>query len=101
MQVLDLVLISLILLAIYIILRKTVLKRKIINDEVSKKEDIIKEYENQMTRILYKYKDDEEQLIKNKKQFLLKVNKELAMNIFFDENETQQIIQKLVNMKLN
>lgn len=101
MQVLDLVLISLILLAIYIILRKTVLKRKIINDEVSKKEDIKKEYENQMTRILYKYKDDEEQLIKNKKQFLLKVNKELAMNIFFDENETQQIIQKLVNMKLN
>ncbi|AXX86812.1 hypothetical protein [Malaciobacter marinus] len=101
MQIIDLILISLILLGIYILIRKKLLKTKIINSKTQKKEDIIKEYENEMIRILYKYKDDEKQLSIKRKEFLLKVNKELAMNIFFDANETQEIIQKLVNIKLN
>lgn len=101
MQIINLILISLILLGIYILIRKKLLKTKIINSKTQKKEDIIKEYENEMIRILYKYKDDEKQLSIKRKEFLLKVNKELAMNIFFDANETQEIIQKLVNIKLN
>ncbi|PPK62096.1 hypothetical protein [Malaciobacter marinus] len=101
MQIIDLILISLTLLAIYILIRKKFLKTKIINSKTQKKEDIIKEYENEMTRILYEFKDDEKQLSIKRKEFLIKVNKELAMNIFFDANETQEIIQRLINIKLN
>lgn len=101
MQIIDLILISLILLGIYILIRKKLLKTKIINSKTQKKEDIIKEYENEMTRILYEFKDDEKQLSIKRKEFLIKVNKELAMNIFFDANETQEIIQRLINIKLN
>jgi hypothetical protein len=101
MQIIDLILISLTLFAIYILIRKKFLKTKIINSKTQKKEDIIKEYENEMTRILYEFKDDEKQLSIKRKEFLIKVNKELAMNIFFDANETQEIIQRLINIKLN
>ncbi|PHO10111.1 hypothetical protein CPG37_05410 [Malaciobacter canalis] len=101
MQTIDFILISLTLLGIYILIRKKFLKTKIINSKTQKKEDIIKEYENEMTRILYEFKDDEKQLSIKRKEFLIKVNKELAMNIFFDANETQEIIQRLINIKLN
>ncbi len=99
MDSLDLLLISLILLLIYILIRKNILNKSYKPQGV-KKQEIIDSYEKEMLELLEKYDSNNEELLKKKKEFLLKVNQELSMNIFFDRQEAQEIIQKLVNLKL-
>ncbi len=99
MDSLDLLLISLILLFIYILIRKNILNKSYKPQGV-KKQEIIDSYEKEMLELLEKYDSNNEELLKKKKEFLLKVNQELSMNIFFDRQEAQEIIQKLVNLKL-
>ncbi len=98
MNSLDLLLISLILLLIYILIRKNILN-KAFKPKALKKQEIINNYEEEMLKLLEKYSLNNEELLKKKKEFLLKVNQELAMNIFFDKQESQEIIQKLVNLE--
>lgn len=99
MNSLDLLLISLILLLIYILIRKNILNKSS-KPEGVKKYEIIESYEKEMLEILEKYNSNNEELLKKKKEFLLKVNQELAMNIFFDKQEAQEVLQKLANLKL-
>ena len=63
-----------------------------------KKEDIIKQYEDAMKSLIEKYKDDNEELIKQKQLFLQKVNNELARNIFFDNSEIKKVIDRLLKL---
>jgi len=63
-----------------------------------KKHEIIQQYEKELKNILNKYKNNNETKIKEKKLFLQKCNSELSRNIFFDENESNKIIQKLASL---
>ena len=63
-----------------------------------KKHEIIEQYEKELKSILNKYKHDNETMIQQKKNFLQKCNSELSRNIFFDENESKKIIQKLASL---
>jgi len=71
-----------------------------INDKSKKlkKEDIIKQYEAKMKSLIEQYKDDNEELLKQKQLFLQKVNNELVRNIFFDNNEIKNIIDRLLKL---
>ena len=63
-----------------------------------KKHEIIQQYEKELNNILNKYKHDNETKIKEKKLFLQRCSSELSRNIFFDENESKKIIQKLASL---
>ncbi|RXI36190.1 hypothetical protein CRU99_13580, partial [Malaciobacter mytili] len=65
-----------------------------------KKQEIIDSYEKEMLELLEKYNLNNDELLKKKKEFLIRVNHELSMNIFFEKQEAQEILQKLVNLKL-
>ena len=67
-------------------------------DKTVKKDEIIEQYEKELKNILSKYKNDNEMKVKEKKLFLQKCNSELSRNIFFDENESKKIIQKLASL---
>ena len=60
-----------------------------------KKEEIIEQYENQMNELVKKYSSNKENLTNEKIKLLKQINHELSMNLFFDEVEAKQIIQKL------
>lgn len=63
-----------------------------------KKSELIKKYEYDMLKIISKYENDKEELKKQKMQFLKTASHELHNNIFFDEDEAKQIVQKLASM---
>ena len=63
-----------------------------------KKDEIIKQYEDELKKILEKYKDDKTTQLEQKKLFLKKCNSELSRNIFFTPNEASSIIQKLAGL---
>lgn len=60
-----------------------------------KKEEIIDAYENQMKDLVQKYSSNKENLTNEKIKLLKQINHELSMNLFFDETEAKEIIQKL------
>jgi len=60
-----------------------------------KKEEIILEYEKQMKELVKKHSSNNEVLTYEKIKLLKQINQELSMNLFFDEIESKQIIQKL------
>lgn len=62
-----------------------------------KKSELIKKYEYDMLQIIAKYENDKDELQKQKVEFLKKASHELHNNIFFDEAEAKQIIQKLAS----
>ncbi|AXH14754.1 hypothetical protein [Malaciobacter mytili] len=99
MDILNLLIISLILLLLYISIRKTILNKSY-KPEGVKKQEIIDSYEKEMLELLEKYNLNNDELLKKKKEFLIRVNHELSMNIFFEKQEAQEILQKLVNLKL-
>lgn len=86
------------LAAFYIYLRKENRKR-FTKSEAVKKSEIIDSYENQMIEVLTKYKDDETTRLTQKKKLLMKINQELALNIFFEKEESKKVLEKLANLK--
>lgn len=60
-----------------------------------KKEEIILQYEQQMKDLVSKYSSNNQVLTNEKIKLLKQINHELSMNLFFDEVESKQIIQKL------
>lgn len=90
----------LIILLFLVILSMLFFKKNIqIKSSAKKKDEIIKAYENQMQEIIDISKGDKELQLKKKIEFLKKVNHDLSMNIFFDEDEAKNIIKKLSNME--
>lgn len=64
-----------------------------------KKDEIIKAYEEELKQILASCSGNKALEIEKKVQFLKKVNHELSMNIFFDKDESKQILQNLSKME--
>lgn len=73
-------------------------QNKQIKSTAIKKEEIIALYQQQMIDILEKYKDNKELQIKEKIKLLKNINNELALNIFFDEQESKKILKDLTNL---
>lgn len=76
-------------------------KRKnssVLKPKVVKKEEIIEAYKLELLSLLAEFENDKEKQLQEKLKFLKRVNYELSMNIFFDENEAKELIQELVRL---
>lgn len=60
-----------------------------------KKEEIIAGYQEEMSALLETYKEDRERYLQEKKKILLRINRELATNIFFDPEEVRTVLSHL------
>ncbi len=67
--------------------------------KVMKKDEIIKAYEDELKEILNSCGENRALQIEKKVQFLKRVNQELAMNIFFDKEESRRILENLSKME--
>ena len=63
--------------------------------EIVKKHEIIDNYKKELFEILEASENDKNLQMQERIKFLKKVNYELSMNIFFDENEAKQILKEL------
>lgn len=63
--------------------------------EIIKKHEIIDNYKKELFEILESSQNDKSLQMQERIKFLKKVNYELSMNIFFDENEAKQILKEL------
>lgn len=63
-----------------------------------KKDELIRKYEDEMNEIISTYKDDKEQLQIKKIEYLKKASHKLHNNIFFDEQEAKQMVQRLASL---
>jgi len=92
MDILTIILILLIILAIYLFINRN---KKNVKSSAVKKEEIIQEYEKQMLEVIEKNRDNQSTLISEKTKLLKKINHELSMNLFFDEDEAKAILRHL------
>lgn len=83
------------LVVAYIVLRKTNHKLK---QTAVKKNEIILEYERELKALLEQYSDDKITQLEQKKRYLKQCNDELSRNIFFTDEESSKILQKLANI---
>ena len=97
MDILTLLLIILIPLAIYLIINQN--KQKNIKDTAVKKSEIIAEYKSQMQAVITQNAHDPQKQKEEKIKLLKKINHELSMNLFFDENESKEILNELLQIK--
>ncbi len=65
-----------------------------------KKSEIEDYYIEQMQEILLRYQKDEVLLKEHRIKYLKRVNQELSMNIFFNEEEAKNILKKLTSKEL-
>lgn len=72
--------------------------RKVKKPSAIKKEELIKNYENEMLELIKKYGNDKIKLQEKKIEFLKVSSKDLHKNIFFDEYEVKEIIKKLATL---
>jgi len=70
-------------------------KNNSVKNPVIKKEEIYTQYKKQLQSLLEKYKDNKTVQIEQKKIFLQNCNSELSRNIFFTQEESIQMLQKL------
>lgn len=90
--------IALLILLLVVFFLVFIKQNKQIKSTAIKKEEIIALYQQQMIDILEKYKDNKELQIKEKIKLLKNINNELALNIFFDEQESKKILKDLTNL---
>lgn len=62
------------------------------------KEDIISDYEKLVKDLIENNKDEKDVMLQKKSQLLKHISKDLHNNIFFDEKEAKEIIQKLASL---
>ena len=63
-----------------------------------KKEELIENYKLELLDILEKCENNKELELQEKLKFLKRVNYELSMNIFFEQEEARNLIQELSNL---
>lgn len=63
-----------------------------------KKNELIKQYEYEMLKLISKYEKDENTLKQKKIEFLKQASAQLHKNIFFDEYEVKALVQKLASL---
>ncbi len=68
---------------------------KQVQTKEQKRESIIAEYKKELYEALIVLKDDRQARLDKKSKLLKKFSDELALNIFFDKNEIQDIILEL------
>lgn len=94
------------ILVIFIILMILYSARYIFNQEspsvtgksaAMKKEEIINGYKEEMEALLIEYKDDGMRCLSEKRRTLHRINRELATNIFFDQDEVKSVLTMLAN----
>lgn len=95
MDISTLLLIILIPLAIFLFMKRN---KKEIKPAHVKKEEIIEEYKRQMREVLDQNKSDKTKQLQEKTKLLKKINHELSMNLFFDEEESRKIINELLSL---
>ena len=83
------------LVVAYIVLRKTNHKLK---QTAVKKEEIITQYETELKALLEQHNNDSITQLEQKTRYLKQCNDELSRNIFFTDEESTKIIQKLANI---
>ncbi|MGB5867598.1 MAG: hypothetical protein WBG69_06980 [Arcobacteraceae bacterium] len=87
---------ALLIIVFFVVLFFIVSKKSYkIKNSAIKKEEIIQQYENDLKNILSQYTDDKTKQIEEKKIFLQNCNSELSRNIFFTQEESLQILQRL------
>ncbi len=69
-----------------------------VKSKALKKDEIIENYENELKKILLRYKDNKTKQIEQKKLFLQKCSSEFSRNMFFNEDEAKQIIQRFAQL---
>lgn len=62
------------------------------------KDDIILGYEKLVKEVIENNKDDKDIMLQKKSQLLKHISKDLHNNIFFDEKEAKEVIQKLASL---
>ncbi|MAD41705.1 MAG: hypothetical protein CL623_04850 [Arcobacter sp.] len=96
MDILTLILIFLIILAIFLFLTSN--NKKNVKEPTVKKEELIQAYKNQMKELLIKYENDKKVQTQEKIKLLKKINQELSMNLFFEEEEARKLLKELSNL---
>ncbi len=90
------IIVFLVLLAlVFLLFKRTTTKHKA---STLKKAELIKKYEYEMLMLIGKYEKDKELLQEKKIEFLKVASHELHNNIFFNEDEAKQLVQKLAAM---
>ncbi|MDD2894577.1 MAG: hypothetical protein PHG81_01040 [Aliarcobacter sp.] len=87
---------SAIFTVVYLYFKKN--KTTFIKPKAIKKEELIENYRVELLEILEKYEDNKELQLQEKLKFLKRVNYELSMNIFFEKDESRNLIQELSNL---
>jgi len=69
-----------------------------IRNSTDKKEEIVNNYVNGLKTLLKEYENDNTKQLEQKKIFLQQCNSELSRNIFFTNDETVKVIEKLLKI---
>lgn len=69
-----------------------------VKDQAVKKEELVAAYKKQMQDLLTNYEYNKQLQTQEKIKLLKKINHELSMNIFFEENESKELLNQLANM---
>lgn len=96
MDTLTLILILLMIIALFLILKNTILKPNI-KPEALKKSELIDMYKQQVIDLQKTHKDSAN-YSKEKIKLLKEINFQLSQNIFFSKEEAHQLIQELSSM---
>ena len=96
MEALILIVLAILFVFVLIYLKNSFFSVQTLNkSKAVKKEEIIENYEIKMKDLVLKHSSNKENLTNEKIKLLKQINHELSMNLFFDEIEAKQIIQKL------
>ncbi len=63
-----------------------------------KKQELVKQYEYEMLKLISKYEKEPEVLKIKKIEFLKQASNELHNNIFFEDKEAKALVQKLASL---
>jgi len=66
-----------------------------LNDKENKRNQIVREYKNELHKALAPLKDDNKAMLAKKSELLKKFSDELSRNIFFDAVEIREVILDL------
>ncbi|XPV67401.1 MAG: hypothetical protein ACNI25_08725 [Halarcobacter sp.] len=72
-------------------------KKASIKPSYEKKSELVKSYEDGLKALINDNQHDKESLNQKKLEYIKNASKELHNNIFFDEAEVKQIIQRLAS----
>jgi len=96
---LEYVIVFIVILLLYVFLKP---KQKVAGkSKAQKQEEIYEEYKATMNRELLKFVDDKSLFKQRKTALLKKFANELNSNLFFDVDETRELINRLIKYEIN